>query len=118
MSYGRLVPHGKDDATTGFTRYPRLNYGVVTDQIVVVDIDPRNGGDRSGCGSSVNTMICIPSGPLQAVAVSTSCSSSPPTRRFKNGPPTLCEEHGEQHLIDIVNRIYQRELARLHARAQ
>jgi hypothetical protein len=31
----------------------------------------------------------------------------------KNGPPTLCEEHGEQHLIGIVDRIYHRELARL-----
>jgi putative DNA primase/helicase len=36
----------------------------------------------------------------------------------KNGPPTICEEHGEQYLIAIIDRVYARELRKLHARAQ
>jgi hypothetical protein len=36
----------------------------------------------------------------------------------KNGPPTLCEEKGEQYLIGIIDRVYARELRKLHARAQ
>jgi len=48
------APHGKDDATVSakmikhwFDRCPTLNYGVCTDSLPVVDIDPRNGGDKA-----------------------------------------------------------------------
>jgi hypothetical protein len=34
----------------------------------------------------------------------------------KNGPPTICEEHGEQYLIGIIDRVYTRELRKLNAR--
>lgn len=52
---GRLVPHGKDDASTDlrliaewFTRYPLANVGVrPPDGLLVLDVDPRNGGDRT-----------------------------------------------------------------------
>jgi putative DNA primase/helicase len=36
----------------------------------------------------------------------------------KNGTPTLCEEHGEQYLIGIVDRVYAREVRKWHARAE
>jgi hypothetical protein len=52
--FERFAPHGKDDATTDlktikqwFARFPKLNYGIVTDNLRTVDIDPRNGGDRA-----------------------------------------------------------------------
>jgi hypothetical protein len=53
--YGKLAPHGLLSATTesgiikhwfGY-RAPRANLGVTTDKFVVVDIDPRHGGDES-----------------------------------------------------------------------
>jgi hypothetical protein len=49
--HGVLVPHGKDDATTDrdvikgwFDQFPWLNYGVCTDDLPTIDIDPRNDG--------------------------------------------------------------------------
>jgi hypothetical protein len=53
--YGRLCPRGLLDATTDsaalkewFGRdVPMANLGVVTDRLVVLDIDPRHGGDES-----------------------------------------------------------------------
>ena len=54
---GKLVPHGRKDATVEtslirawWTRYPRANIGILTgleSGIIVVDIDPRNGGTES-----------------------------------------------------------------------
>jgi hypothetical protein len=49
---GPLVPHGLTEATTDggiisewFDEYPDMNYGIVTDNLPTIDIDPRNGGD-------------------------------------------------------------------------
>jgi putative DNA primase/helicase len=49
---GRLVPHGLKDASADASRVqhfwrcrPDANIGCATDPIVVVDIDPRHGGD-------------------------------------------------------------------------
>jgi hypothetical protein len=49
---GRLVPHGLKDATADATRLehflrcrPDANIGCATQSIVVIDIDPRHGGD-------------------------------------------------------------------------
>jgi len=51
---GVLVPHGLNDATTDpdivsewFDEYPAMNYGVSTDNLPTIDIDPRNGGDKA-----------------------------------------------------------------------
>ena len=51
---GVLVPHGLRDATTDtdiisewFDEHPNANYGVSTDQLPTIDIDPRNGGDEA-----------------------------------------------------------------------
>jgi hypothetical protein len=53
--YGKLAPNGLLSATTetGVVKHwwgylaPQANLGVVTDQLVVVDIDPRHGGGES-----------------------------------------------------------------------
>jgi Bifunctional DNA primase/polymerase, N-terminal/Primase C terminal 1 (PriCT-1) len=52
--YGRLAPNGLRSAATDpevirawFTDVPMANLGVVTDKLVVLDIDPRHGGDES-----------------------------------------------------------------------
>jgi len=52
--YGPLAPNGLLSATTDpglirqwFTEVPHANLGVVTDRLVVVDVDPRHGGDES-----------------------------------------------------------------------
>jgi hypothetical protein len=53
--YGKLAPNGLLSATTesGIIKHwfgylaPQANLGVVTDRLVVVDIDPRHGGDDS-----------------------------------------------------------------------
>jgi hypothetical protein len=51
---GNLVRHGLADASTDeklirhwWASRPDANVGVVTDRLVVIDIDPRHGGDRS-----------------------------------------------------------------------
>lgn len=51
--YARFAPHGLKDATTDpdtirqwFEEVPFINYGVCTDNLPVIDIDPRNGGDK------------------------------------------------------------------------
>jgi hypothetical protein len=53
--YGKLAPNGLLSATTesGIIKHwfgvaaPQANLGVVTDKLVVVDVDPRHGGDDS-----------------------------------------------------------------------
>jgi len=52
--HGRLAPHGLKDATTDratvkawFEELDWLNYGVCTDTLPTVDIDPRHGGDKA-----------------------------------------------------------------------
>jgi hypothetical protein len=53
--YGKLAPHGLLSATieSGIIKHwfghqaPAANLGVVTDRLVVVDVDPRHGGDES-----------------------------------------------------------------------
>jgi hypothetical protein len=53
--YGKLAPNGLLSATDNpaliqswFQRQaPQANLGVVTDRLVVIDIDPRHGGDES-----------------------------------------------------------------------
>jgi hypothetical protein len=53
--YGKLAPNGLLSATTesGIIKHwwgylaPDANLGVVTDRLVVVDVDPRHGGDES-----------------------------------------------------------------------
>jgi hypothetical protein len=51
--YGRLAPNGLRSATTesgiikswfGY-QAPQANLGVVTDKMVVIDVDPRHGGE-------------------------------------------------------------------------
>jgi putative DNA primase/helicase len=49
-----LTPHGAHDGTTDeatirkwFERWPNANLGLVLEGLVVVDVDPRNGGDVS-----------------------------------------------------------------------
>jgi hypothetical protein len=52
---GRYVPHGHCDATTNSgivklwfgLRVPEANLGVATEKLVVIDVDPRHGGDES-----------------------------------------------------------------------
>lgn len=54
---GKLAPHGRNSATTDpeiikgwWGEYPQANIGIITGQqsgLVVVDVDPRNGGDES-----------------------------------------------------------------------
>ncbi|MCI0723825.1 MAG: bifunctional DNA primase/polymerase [Acidobacteria bacterium] len=54
---GKLVPHGVQDATKNpekirewWTAYPKANIGIATGKpsdTVVLDVDPRNGGDES-----------------------------------------------------------------------
>jgi Bifunctional DNA primase/polymerase, N-terminal len=52
--YGKLAPNGLLSATADsgiikewFAQAPQANLGVVTDRLVVIDIDPRHGGDES-----------------------------------------------------------------------
>jgi hypothetical protein len=52
--FAELVPNGLKDATTDLTIIRTwfdedywLNYGVVTAGLLVIDIDPRNGGDKA-----------------------------------------------------------------------
>jgi hypothetical protein len=52
--YAPLVPNGLKNATTDpevirawFSECYWLNFGVVTKDLLAVDIDPRNGGDKS-----------------------------------------------------------------------
>jgi Bifunctional DNA primase/polymerase, N-terminal len=52
--YGRLAPNGLLSATTDpdlirkwFSDTPQANLGVVTDKLIVLDIDPRHDGDSS-----------------------------------------------------------------------
>jgi hypothetical protein len=52
--FSRFVPHGLKDATSDvdlvrswFAEHDWLNYGVCTDMLPTVDIDPRNGGDKA-----------------------------------------------------------------------
>ena len=53
--YGKLAPNGSLSATTetGVIKHwwgylaPEANLGVVTNRLVVVDVDPRHGGDKS-----------------------------------------------------------------------
>jgi hypothetical protein len=49
-----LAPHGVKNATTDpdkirgwFRKHPEINYGICTDTLNAVDIDPRNVGDKS-----------------------------------------------------------------------
>jgi hypothetical protein len=74
--YGKLAPHGLLSATTdsGIIKHwfgyaaPEANLGVVTDRLVVLDIDPRHGGDESNCDYALvlgmlhawNTAWCKP----------------------------------------------------------
>jgi hypothetical protein len=51
---GRIVPNGHKDASIDrakvehwFSCYPQANIGVATGSILVVDVDPRNGGNQS-----------------------------------------------------------------------
>ena len=59
--FAPLAPHGLKDATVDldvirgwFGEHYWLNYGVVTDKLLVIDIDPRNGGDRPGPRSAAS----------------------------------------------------------------
>jgi hypothetical protein len=52
--YARFAPHGLKDATPDratirrwFADAPFINYGVCTDELPTIDIDPRHGGDES-----------------------------------------------------------------------
>ena len=53
--YGKLAPNGLLSATveTGVVKHwwgylaPEANLGVTTDRLIVVDVDPRHGGDES-----------------------------------------------------------------------
>ncbi len=64
----KLVPHGKDDASTDpavvaewWKRCPDANVGVVVPQgFVVLDIDPRNGGDTNLLSLMDSCGGCLP----------------------------------------------------------
>lgn len=52
--HARMARHGLKDATTDvgviktwFAEHYWLNYGIVTDTLPTIDIDPRNGGDKA-----------------------------------------------------------------------
>jgi hypothetical protein len=52
--HGKLAPNGLKNASTDratirtwFAEIPTINYGVCTDQLPTVDIDPRKGGDKA-----------------------------------------------------------------------
>jgi hypothetical protein len=52
--HGRFAPNGLKNATTDravikrwFADVPTINYGICTDQLPTVDIDPRSGGDKA-----------------------------------------------------------------------
>ena len=71
-----LTPHGHKDGTTDlglvkayWKRFPRANIGTrIPDSVVVLDVDPRNGGDQSldlleaGHGALPNTLRSITGG--------------------------------------------------------
>jgi hypothetical protein len=62
--FQRLAPHGLKDATSDLDKiraWPTgLNYAVVTDRLLVIDIDPRHGGDKSWKELSRKTTRHIP----------------------------------------------------------
>jgi len=82
-----LVKHGKDDATTDadtirqwWRRWPKANIGVATGNgLLVVDIDPRNGGDESlrDLGELPDTVTALTGGGGQHLlfGVSQDCQS-------------------------------------------
>jgi hypothetical protein len=52
--HSKLAPNGlknaitdRDTIKTWFAEQPTINYGVVTDDLPTIDIDPRNGGDKA-----------------------------------------------------------------------
>ena len=62
-----LRAHGLKDATTDldvirgwFDEHYWLNYGVLTDELLVIDIDPRNGGDQSWAAISAQPTRAMP----------------------------------------------------------
>ena len=58
MLYAALLPHGHLDATVSTSLIerwfglciPEANLGVSTQRLVVVDVDPRDGGDHQSLG--------------------------------------------------------------------
>jgi Bifunctional DNA primase/polymerase, N-terminal len=63
--FSRLAPHGFKDATTDLAKiraWPHawLNYGIATTLFVVVDVDPRNGGDKTWKELSRKTTHYVP----------------------------------------------------------
>ena len=65
--FARYVLHGLKDATTDldvirgwFREHYWLNYGVLTDKLLVIDIDPRNGGDQSWAAMSAQPTRAVP----------------------------------------------------------
>jgi Bifunctional DNA primase/polymerase, N-terminal/Primase C terminal 1 (PriCT-1) len=65
--YGRLAPNGLLSASTDpevirawFTDVPMANLGLVTDKLVVIDIDPRHSGDESFAALERNVAIFPP----------------------------------------------------------
>ena len=65
--FARYVPHGLKDATTDldvirgwFREHYWLNYGVLTDKLLVIDVDPRNGGDKAWAEMSAQPTRAVP----------------------------------------------------------
>jgi len=76
-----LTPHSLKDATTDteiicewFDEWPNANYGVLTDRLPTIDVDPRHGGDKSW-------RKLIRAELRQAGAANTSYAAQPKSRR-------------------------------------
>ena len=62
-----FAPHGLKDATVErdvirgwFREHYWLNYGVLTDKLLVIDVDPRNGGDQAWAAMSAQPTRAVP----------------------------------------------------------
>jgi hypothetical protein len=65
--FSEFVPHGLKDAssdiatvTAWFDQYYWLNFGILTDPFLVVDIDPRHRGDESWSAMALQPARAVP----------------------------------------------------------
>jgi Bifunctional DNA primase/polymerase, N-terminal len=65
--FAPFAPHGLKDATVEagiirgwFAEHYWLSYGIVTDELLVIDVDPRNGGDQTWASISCQPTRALP----------------------------------------------------------
>ena len=65
--FAALAPHGLKDATVDldvirgwFAEHYWLNFGILTDDLLVIDVDPRNGGDQTWAAISGQPTRALP----------------------------------------------------------